>query len=297
MRQLAAGKTFADHAAILIAPGLRSADTEEQAEAWNLYRRTLLVLIREALTVGFSWSQILQRLHTTFSDPDQGYPRLVNHLDAALEETVLMKYPLLHADVLFYKLDHSYATGSTKYRANSSSVEWDSAVSRLPGEDPVSLAMRVTNAFIIMHDNPTITNVSVWSKPAFVEEINVRYRDCLENDLGNPERGQGSADHFVIAWQRAQVKYEYESGDALELSCERLARGCVIPYEIAYVERRYTGNAADNAALDAAPGSAPRLTLRTHTGGHGARARRDARRADLHSEEPPPSAYLNDTLP
>ena len=46
---------------------------------------------------------------------------------------MLVRYPLLHADVLIYKLDCSYSVGSYKYSADSVSVNWESATARRPG--------------------------------------------------------------------------------------------------------------------------------------------------------------------
>ena len=104
------------------------------------------------------------RLSSTLSDPAEGYPRIVNYIDAALQDPVLIRLPLLHAAVLIYKLDVSYASGSLKYRYNSSSIEWENATSRRPGEDLISLAARVITAFLSKNPDPTLTRVTVWSE-------------------------------------------------------------------------------------------------------------------------------------
>jgi hypothetical protein len=92
--------------------------------------------------VGFPWAELLTRLASTLSDQKSGYPRLAKYITSALYDTLLIRYPLLHADVLFYKLDCSYAVGSSKYSSDSVTVDWERATSRLPGEDPISLAIR-----------------------------------------------------------------------------------------------------------------------------------------------------------
>ena len=161
----------------------------------------------------------------TLADPAQGYPRLCNYITSALEDSALLAYPLLHADVLIYKLDASYANGSSKYSKDSVSVDWDSAVSRLEGEDPVTLAIRVTNAFVMMHDNPSLTDISVWEKPSFVNEINKRYAECLANDIGHPERGRESMENFMEQWHMTQARLETRTDDTtpIMLSCEYIA--------------------------------------------------------------------------
>ena len=292
--RLEAGRVFLEPSSILTAPRLRDADVETAADAWNVYRRHLLILIRQALTVGFPWVETLARLSSTFSDPTLGYPRLANHVTAALEDDVLLAYPPLHADVIIYKLDCSYASGSDKYSSESSTVDWDSAVSRQPGEDPVSLAIRVTTAFLTKHDDATLNNVSVWTKPSFVNEINNRYAKCLRCDLADPTRGADSFAEFRTHWYSMQAHHQVDPVKipASQLSCEYLAHLYIVPSESA----RYVCDVSGPEPAPAQP--ALQLTHHTHQTGAGARARRDARRAHLfsHHEEPPPSAYRPDTL-
>jgi hypothetical protein len=105
--------------------------------------------------------ELLTRLGTTHSDRKAGYPRLANYITSALDDTSLVRYPFLHTDVLIYKLDCSYAVGSSKYSSDSVTIHWERATSRLPGEDPISLAVRVTNAFVTKYDSATVTDVTV----------------------------------------------------------------------------------------------------------------------------------------
>ena len=288
--RMATGNIFMDPSSILIAPGLRSADSEIAAEAWNVYRRQLQILILQALGVGFPWPDILVRLSSTYSDHSSGYPRLVNYINAALEDLTLIDWPLLHANVLLYQLDCSYAAGSHRYTADSNSVDWDAADSRLNGEDPMSLARRVTNGFITMHDNEALTDVTVWDWPAFVNDINNRYSACLRNDLADPVRGASSSSHFLELWAIAQAKHDDNPsrGKSFLLSCEHLARTGIAPRESA------TALFTEPAVEELPPsGSLPRLT---HRGGLASRSNRTARRAAERDEEYP-GAYQLPTLP
>ena len=302
--RLESGSVFLDKNRILTAPKLRSPDIETAADAWNIYRRELLIFIRQALTVGFPWSEILVRLITIFEDADSGYPRLVNHLTAALED-VLLDYPLLHADVLFYKIDKSYANGTRKYSADSASVEWERAISRDHGEDPITLAIRVTNAFLMKHDSAMITDVTVWDHTAFANEINNRYFECLLNDLADPNWGYCISEYFLNEWLRIQALHEHDPVEmpSINLSCEFIAKLTVAPHESAVRPASSPTIAAVEpqgvlALTDCSHRSRPTM------GGRGARARRDAARAvdrlhptGIHSAEPPPSAYHLDLLP
>ena len=277
--RLDAGRVFSDRRIILIAPDLRSASSNKSADAWHSYRRHLLIHLRQALTLGFSWSDILARLSSTLDDPDEGYPRISNYVTAAIDDTVLVRYPLLHADVLIYKLDCSYSVGSYKYSADSVSVNWESATARRPGEGPIDLAVRVTNAFVIMHDSESITSVTVWSTPSYVTKINKRYAECLSNDLAYPERGAASVRIFLLQWERHRAAIAANPTiSVLTLSCEYLAEIAVVPYESAtFVYDEDEEDAPDGAPpLRVHPG-APPLPAITHRQGQGARARAAAR--------------------
>ena len=287
------GRVFLDPTSVLIAPDLRSADAETAADAWHVYRRHLSIIIRQALTVGFPWPEILARLSTTLADPRAGYPRLLNHITAALGATTLLKYPLLHADVLFYKLDCSYASGSQKYSSDSTTIEWDFATSRQPGEDPASLAVRVINAFLMKQDDASLTDVTVWSRPTYVKEINNRYAQCLLNDEADPPRGASSAAVFRKAWYEIQNLYEISEKPAAQLSCEYIAHLYVMTHESVRADAAAILAEAHAAEPQPSAQPPPQLSYSPHPTGRGARIRRDAARAHLqtHHEEPPPQAY------
>ena len=292
-----AGRVFSDRQHILTAEGLRSADTETAADAWNTYRRFLLIEIRQALVVGFSWTQLLTRLSTTLSDPDYGYQRLENYITAALSDTTLLRYPLLHADVLICKLDASYATGSRKYKSDSATVAWERADSRLPGEDLISLAGRVINAFLTKINSASVTDITVWQQPSYVTEINQRYCECVYTDMVDLDRGTRNATKFREVWRLAQICYEMGETPATALSCEALATRDLTAFE--------TSNIIPYHLKEQAPPPPPpppnrQLTDRSsHQTGLGARARRDAQRASHgpHSLGPPEGAYMPDHIP
>jgi hypothetical protein len=292
-----AGRVFSDRQHILTAEGLRSADTETAADAWNTYRRFLLIEIRQALVVGFSWTQLLTRLSTTLSDPEYGYQRLENYITAALSDTTLLRYPLLHADVLICKLDASYATGSRKYKSDSATVAWERADSRLPGEDLISLAVRVINAFLTKTNAASVTDITVWQQPSYVTEINERYCECVYMDMVDLERGTRNAKKFREVWRLAQITYEMGEAPATALSCEALATRDLTAFETSNIIPYHLKE--QQALLPPPPPPNRQLTDRSsHQTGLGARARRDALRAShgLHSLGPPEGAYMPDQI-
>jgi hypothetical protein len=289
----AAGNKFSDSRVILCAPDLRSPDPDKAAVAWDSYRRHLIVEIRQALRFGFPWPDILARLNNTFSHAEWGYPRLASYIMTALDDTVLLDYPLLHADVLIYRLDCSYGSGSRQFESDSMTAQWDATDTRAPGEDLVTLAIRVINAFLMKEADTKLTAENVWDKPNYANQINRRYAECLGNDPANPDRGQDNYEKFREVLDHAKALHargRLES--ASHLGCEYLAETEMIPYE----SRARSGEAprysAHVAPLALPP---PRQSQAT---GKGARARRDALRAGMHQHhhEPPPSSYLPDSI-
>ena len=286
----ASGLVFLNSAEILTYPDLRSHDIDVAADAWHHYRRRLLIHLRQALTVGVSWPDILSSLATIYDDPDYGYPRLVSYITAALEDHELLKFPLLHANVLIYKLDCSYGDSSQRYAVSSTTLAWDAAISRQHGEDPVSLAIRVTNACLTKQDDPSLTNITVWSHPVLANEINKRFGECLLNDEAWPNRGEDNHLEFHKTLLMTKARLERGLAKPNELSCEYIANHYIAPHEIASARGLY-----------ASQQPAQPQQLLTHSGptGHGSRERRNERRAHLqpHQEEPPPSAYRTGSLP
>ena len=281
------GRVFSNPKSILIAINLRSSVAEIAADAWNTYRRTLLVHIRQALTVGFPWAEILVRLAATYSDPTDGYPRLANYVTVALEDATLLAYPLLHVDVLIYNLDVSYACGSGKCSNDSMTAEWDRTQSRQAGEDPISLAVRVINAHLRKHENVALNDTNVWDNPSYVHEINKRYLDCLWNDESDPERGRRSCFVFEKAWNERKAFVSARRMPAARLSCEAIAREEIVPNEAAH------SNLANLAAIDEDGSPSHHHSGQT---GAGCRRRRAADRARAQHLQLPHTAYRPDSI-
>ena len=191
---------------LLIAPTLRSADPVVIADAWNTYRKHLIEEIQQALLLGCAWKRILTKLHLAFSDPEDGYPRLKLAVDLTLKDSKLMQFPLLHADVLIYKLDASFAEG-TQYEADSFTSKWSQTTCRNPGEDPLSLAIRVQAAYLDWWDSldeESLYQLHAGAGPIMhSHQVRERYISCLQNDEADPVRGARSAITFQVGWAKA----------------------------------------------------------------------------------------------
>ena len=151
------------------------------------------------------------RLFSVYSSP-QGYPRLCSYLQTALHDHVLLRYPLLHADVLIFQLDASYGTGSSKYSNFSSDADWNKTLSRLPGEDIASLAVRVTNAFLTMYELSGLTEDGIYESLTHRRAIHQRFYECLLNDPTDPDRGTNASLTFFQFRGEEEAELERGSG-------------------------------------------------------------------------------------
>ena len=196
-----------DKESLLKFPGLREADKKILEDAWRTTRPLLLEKIQQALTLGCDWKKILQKLNLAFSDAKSGYPRLKQYVELALDDHVLLKYPLLHADVLIYQLDETYTENNTR---NPNRLRWMQTLTREPGEDLLSLAKRVESAYLADNRNPTITKETMYRLPENEYSSSTlygRFRDCLLNDVDNPARGFYMELKCEEQWTVALQKY------------------------------------------------------------------------------------------
>ena len=290
---------------LLIAPDLRDSSTRVIAEAWNTYRKHMLYEIPQALTLGCKWKTILTKLHLAFSDPVIGYPRLQLAVDLALKDSELMKYPLLHADVLIYKLDESFAEGNQKYSNDSSSANWDQTTSRLPGESAHSLSIRVENAYLELHEE--LDAVSIYLPGYSADQLIGRYCECLYNDPSDPDRGERSAHEAKLGWDKDMAAYRFPGSVPKDPpTLERIARFWVAPTEASYKPEPDQGRLE---AIDEYPNSkplalgynAPEKPVMPVSRGNHAERRRESRAhlqpgvpgTGYHAEPPPPQYYSN----
>ena len=287
---------------LLIAPFLRESDPEVIAEAWNTYRRDLIEEIQQALILGCAWKRILTKLHLAFSDTEKGYPRLKLAVDLALKDSELMQFPLLHADVFIYKLDESFAMGS-QYDDNAYTAKWSQTKCRLPGEDAISLANRVQNAYLEWWD---MDEESLYQLPQnhHSQAVCERYKLCLEEDADEPMRGKLSAIKFQDHWRKSMYQARIDKSGARPPTLESVVR-----FSVAIFEGRYKPGVESPESLFAAMANAgrdnePPLSdggkepgrYRPPNGNHA--ERRKAARAHKqpgYQAEPPPRMYRQAT--
>jgi hypothetical protein len=210
------------------------------------------------------------------------HPRINQYIESALTDGALERHPLLHADVLLFKLDTSFASGSKLYSKDSRSADWERTTSRLPGEDVITCATRVTEAFVKKVSDPEINTVTVWNTSIYAHQIHERFVDCLFNDpSGPPERGPDTAQRFMFFWNKKQQQIAQGQLDSSALNIIEVALRELEPHESSMIP--FFTDVDDDASQNGTPVDSRR---RYTTTGRGARSRRAEKRLSLAA--PPP---------
>ena len=254
---------------------LLSAHPDTAATAWHQYRGYLLTTLHRAFAAGVDWRRALRALSLLYSDPDSGHPRIANYVERALVDSRLVLVPALHADVLVFQLDISFAHGSCPQGLHSHSADWERATSRQPGEDVLTLARRVVDAYIKrLADGTTLE--SVWDSVVYTDEINERFKACLLNDLSLPSRGVDTSQEFTTELFLRRGLVQRRKADRSTLSCIAISEERVAPIEAAHARlQKYDLSDLDALDDDASEASAASSSRR----GRGSRTRRAANRA------------------
>ena len=280
---------------LLIAPALREPDTEAVADAWNMYRKHLIEEIQQALLLGCAWKRILTKLHLAFSDTERGYPRLKLAVDLALKDSKLMQFPLLHTDVFIYKLDESFALGS-KYQDDAYTTKWMQTTYRLPGEDAISLATRVENAYLEWWDNLDEKSLYQLPENTHSHQIRKRYIECLRGDEADPIRSRLSAAKFQDGWGGAMNDVKIAEGKGTTVkppTLESVVRQTVAIFEARYRPEGHKDGASWEATMFSGyTGQKQLQAIECRPPNHA--ERRKQNRLHLqpgYNAEPPPPAY------
>ena len=259
---------------------LLSAHPDTAATAWHHYRGLLLNVLHRAFAAGVDWRRSLRSLSLLFSDPDSGHPRISSYVSRAMLDNQLVLLPPLHADVLIFQLDVSFSAGSRVHGLSSHATEWERTTARLAGDDVLTLALRVVDAYLLKLSSSSYDTVSVWQSVSFTEEINDRFAACLLNDQSLSERGRDSLTHFSeeLELRRGRVARGELSRPAL--SCIRIAEEVLAPLEASRAHTNHynlsgLADLDDDAASEASAASSTAARSR----GRGHRARRAATRA------------------
>ena len=268
---------LSDPDVLAVPAALRLSNPDTSAAAWDHYRRLLIHSLHRAFAAGVDWARALRAMSLVYSGPTDGHPRINQYIESAMTDRALVLHPLLHADVLLFKLDTSFASGSRLYSKDSRAADWERTTERLPGEDVVTLATRITEAYVKKVSDPKIDSVSVWSTAIYAAEIYERFVRCLNNDpTGPPERGTDTHIAFMTIYGKTRQQIAQGERDASSLNIIEIAMSELEPRESARIA--LYDDVDDDASQDGAPADSRH---RYTTAGRGARARRADRRLAL----------------
>ena len=273
---------LSDPDVLTVPADLRHSNPEISAAAWDHYRRLLIHSLHRAFAAGVDWARALRAMSLVYSEPTDGHPRINQYIESALTDRALVAHPLLHADVLIFKLDMSFASGSKLYSKDSRSADWERTTARLPGEDVITLATRVTEAFVKRASDPKVNTATVWDTVIYAHQIYERFVDCLNNDPSGPsERGPDTAQRFMAIWSQAQQQIARGQLDPSALNIIEIAVMKLEPHESSMCLFYAATNVDD--VPDKGAGALPR---RYSTAGRGARSRRAEKRLSLAAPNP-----------
>ena len=224
---------------------MRSPDREQGAEAWAEFRPILFSRVRAALEQAAAHIECVRALMVAASDPKNGHRSISTILEAALEDTVLQELsPLFHWDVIFHQIDTNMGDG-TRYATDTSDLKWRTTTSRLPTEALPLQPDRVAKAYCRKHQVPlekgtlAQTMKTLCFKDTAFFEIAQKYRECLENDVSDPERGKHLGAIFWEEWHRCRNiiqdnRQSDESKAIMEGGVKRIVNRTLQPKESAF---------------------------------------------------------------
>ena len=192
----AALAALSDPAVLGVPDELLSSVPNTAAESWDYYRLVWTHELQRAFAAGVDWQRALRAMDLIYSSDLDGHPRIHQYITSAMTDRVLIHHPLLHAEVLRFKLDTSFAAGSKLYSKETRTAEWERTTERLPGEDIVTLATRVAEAYLKKLNDPSLDMVTVWACTWAAREICERFYNCILADPINKERGSRIAYEF-----------------------------------------------------------------------------------------------------
>ena len=197
--QMFAGKAVFDH--LEIPYGLYSEDTHECSVAYkDKFRCEFSYALSKALQRGAIWFDVLRNMYHRFADPDEGHERLEEVAKVAMRDSHLHDEPLLHAEALLFKLDHSFYSGVEGIS------RYELITTREPTMDAPTLLATITEAYLEKLDNPKLNRENLLEDKGRRSELFQKARRCLLNDERDPARGKAVSAEFNKLWGAAERK-------------------------------------------------------------------------------------------
>ena len=215
-------------------PKLKDQNPIVQAEAWEIFRTTLVTALRDGFNAGCQWEHMLQRLLNAAKQKETGNPRIYSYAKEALEDTVLLNdlvdrgggYALLGADICIHRLDESFQ--AKNFGAHSDQNEWAKTIGRYDGEDLLTMNSRITSAYEKFSNIPgNVVHLNEHHRKIVFERIGI----CLENDPRDVQRGIRSHSNFLIGVDSFEEHIRCGDKTIEDMTSEKILRMYVLPIE------------------------------------------------------------------
>ena len=240
-----AGKGVADD--LKVPPDLDADDARARGLAYlRDFRGDLADMLSSALQKGAPWPDVLRSMASRFKhDHDQLYA----FVKTAIREKLLPDQPLLHADVLLFKLDHAF------HCKEHSISEWDQLQSRTTTMDAGTLLAAIVDAYLDKIDDPDVNRKNVLKNKNHRLALADKVATCLLNDETDEARGLAVFDEFNKTWGHAEREYSLnpsKSGLA-DLDLQRFGENELKEAENRYERERVTTATVKSLRLNPAP--------------------------------------------
>ena len=218
--------------------GLASEQGEAQADTWISFRPSFMIALMESLVQGCPWPDTVRRLLARAARPQEsgGNVRLTSHLRRAMRSSQLLQCGVLHAEVIVYLLDESYVGTdmSGAFGRNVNSADWEDLTKLPAGQDCVSMAHEVVEAYIKKSEDPTLTAVNVYERVGPTRDIHAKIAALLHADEGDAARGAVMYEAFHMEAARVDNQVKRGLAERSELNGAKIIRDVVNPARTLY---------------------------------------------------------------
>jgi len=240
-----AGKGVADD--LKVPPDLDADDAHARGLAYlRDFRGDLADMLSSALQKGAPWPDVLRSMASRFKhDHDQLYA----FVKTAIREKLLPDEPLLHADVLLFKLDHAF------HCKEHSISEWDQLQSRTTTMDAGTLLAAIVDAYLDKIDDPDVNRKNVLKNKNHRLALADKVATCLLNDETDEARGLAVFDEFNKTWGHAEREYSLNPSKTglVDLDLQRFGENELKEAENRYERERVTTATVKSLRLNPAP--------------------------------------------
>ena len=194
-------------------PALSDIDHNKVADAWNDFRSTHVLELRQCLAAGCTWPEMLRGLlvRTDSTHHMGGHARLHSYHQMALKEARVNKHPLLAAEAHVFRLDHEFGM-NTAYGRDDPDVKFRGYTKRDKTSGAVEVARTVVANFIewkSANRNYKMSAQTIHESETDCRECAIKFYEVLLNDELDEQRGIQISHHLWDEWEKANLNVLY----------------------------------------------------------------------------------------